>query len=422
VPVPLAGVVLTDNTPGNPAGHELPPLSFIGANGYLRLLADGDSSLGAAHLGFQLEAEQEQIALFDPEGLRRDLVIFGPQPTDYSQGRDSAGNFAFYELPTRPFLNGTTDPAYPNALALLRGLRITEIMFNAIGGNDYEYLELRNVGATPLALGGTTFVEGIDFTFPAMTLAPGQEVLVVKNVARFRARYGDGPLVAGSYGGQLDNNGERLALQLPPPFDANILTFRFNDLWYAGTNGAGRSLVLLDPLIAASQFGDRDAWRASTEAGGNPGGATVRSDTYSGWTVVYGVAAPGSDDDRDGIAALVEYSLGMNPTDPNGVNGRAGAPQVARNLNGRLELRLLIPVNPAAAQGHGMAEAIYNVQASSDLVSWSTIATKSTTTPWTGIATVTVGAPSGGLVPLNVEDPGGVTPARYLRLQTGFAP
>ena len=79
--------------------------------------------------------------------------------------------------------------------------------------------------------------------------------------------------------------------------DANILTFRFNDLWYAGTNGAGRSLVLLNPLIAASQFGDRDTWRASADAGGNPGGATVRSDTYSGWTVVYGVAAPGSDDD-----------------------------------------------------------------------------------------------------------------------------
>ena len=420
LPVSLAGLVLTDNTVSN-AGHTIAPLSFVAGGGYVRLIADGKPSSGPAHLGFQLEAQQEEIALYSV-GTRTDLVIFGPQVTDYSQGRDANGNFAFYELPTRPFLNGTSDPAYPNALALLRGLRITEIMYHALGGSDYDFLELRNVGAAPLDLAGVKFVQGIDFTFGALTLAPGQDVLVVKNLAQFRSRYGNTPIVAGTYGGQLDNTGERLAIQLPPPFDANILTFAFNSGWYPLATGEGRSLVIADPLAPANVWGDRDSWRASAETGGNPGGASARIDTFSSWSAFYSVPSSDSDQDYDGVLAFAEYALAMDPTNPNSGEGRAGTPQVLPGPNGRVRFLFDLPASGAAAQGHGVAEVVYHVQASEDLATWATIATKSFSSAWSGAATVTVGPASNGFLPVSVEDVANSSGARYLRLQMVFAP
>ena len=68
-----------------------------------------------------------------------------------------------------------------------------------------------------------------------------------------------------------------------------------------------------------------------------------------------------------------------------------------------------------------MLEAIYSVQASSDLATWTTIATKSSATTWGGSGNVIVGAASGGFVPVAVEDTiGGTT--RFLRLQIAWVP
>lgn len=101
---------------------------------------------------------------------------------------------------------------------------------------------------------------------------------------------------------------------------------------------------------------------------------------------------------------------------------RCFAPQASLDANDRLLLRFDVPVNANAAQAHGMAEVIYNVQASDDFASWTTIASKSLATPWSGPATVTVGAPGNGFVPVTVEDVGSGLPKRFLRLQAVFAP
>ena len=44
------------------------------------------------------------------------------------------------------------------------GLRVTEIMYNPIGGDEYEFLELTNVGSLEVDLSGAAF-EGIDLRF-----------------------------------------------------------------------------------------------------------------------------------------------------------------------------------------------------------------------------------------------------------------
>jgi hypothetical protein len=128
-----------------------------------------------------------------------------------------------------------------------------------------------------------------------------------------------------------------------------------------------------------------------------------------------------ADDDQDGIPALVEYALGLNASNPNGGNGRGGLPSTSINPGGRLELLLNIPQNATATQGHGMADTIYHIQASSDLIAWTTIATKRSSSSWTGPATVTVGTPVGSFVPVTIEDVAGGS-QRFLRFQAVFAP
>jgi hypothetical protein len=426
LPVDVSGLILADGQAGSPDQHTLAPLSFIGPNGYLKLIADGDTSAGPSHLGFRLDFEQESIALYTASGVLLDTVAYFSQTTDFSMARDasSTSGFAFRELPTGGFEMSPTDPAYINALAMIRGLRVTAIMYNPIGGSDYEWIELRNVGTAAFDLAGVEFVEGIDFVFGPMTLGVGQSVVLVRNLSRFRARYGDAPVVAGVYTGALDNSGEKIAIQLPPPFDANVLTFEYKDTWYVSTDGLGYSLLVFDPTVKAQLWDERETWIASSQLGGAPGGATARTDTYSGWSAHYGAVTVTDDADRDGIGALVEYSLGMNPTSPNGGDGRAGSPAILRTGNDRIALNFWVPTNGSAPQGHGQAEVTYRVQASTDLSNWTNIATKAPASVWTGAGAVTIGTPVGNYLPITIEDTESIPaqPRRFLRLQTTWTP
>jgi hypothetical protein len=425
LPVEISGLVISNGRAGSPESHTLAQLSFIGANGYLKLIADGNPSLGPTHLAFSLDAEQEGIALFALNGTLLDVVEYFPQSTDISTVRDtgSVTGFGYRELPTGGFEMSPTDPAYLNALAIIRGLRVTAIMYNPIGGSDYEWIELRNVGTASFNLAGVHFVEGIDFVFSSLNLGPGQTVVLVRNLARFRARYGDGPIVAGVYGGNLDNSGEEIALRLPAPFDANVLTFDFNDAWYTSTDGSGHSLLVFDPLVKAFLWDEFETWIASPQSGGAPGGVVARTDTYSGWSAFYGAVTVNDDVDRDGVFALIEYGLGMNPLSPNGGDGQAGAPTVITQ-NGHAALRFWVPVNPSAPQGHGQAEATYRVQVSSGFPTWNTIATKSPGSAWAGVGAVSIGSAVGNFVPVTVEDTELLPPqpGRFLRLQMTWVP
>ncbi|MBN1361469.1 MAG: CotH kinase family protein [Sedimentisphaerales bacterium] len=154
-------------------------------------------------------------------------------------------------------------------------LRISEIMYHPIetgqpGDPNTEYIELTNVGAETINLNFVRFIDGIDFTFPNVELAPADNVLVVKDVDAFEARYGGGFNVAGQYAGSLSNGGERIALS-----DAAgqvIADFRFEDDWYDLTDGLGYSLTVSDPFATdPSALSSKDAWRASAHAGGSPG-------------------------------------------------------------------------------------------------------------------------------------------------------
>ena len=128
------------------------------------------------------------------------------------------------------------------------------------------------------------------------------------------------------------------------------------------------------------------------------------------------------DDDHDGVPALVEFGLGMDPARGLGGDGPLGAPIATLNASGQLELRFLVPENPLAVSAHGFSDAILRVDASSNLATWTPIAVKTFSAPWTG--TANVGTPDGnGFVPVVITDTSAPAGApRFLRFRVEWVP
>jgi hypothetical protein len=163
------------------------------------------------------------------------------------------------------------DDQLQNQLALLQGLRITEIMYHPIKGSDYEFIELKNVGTEPLDLTGVRFSRGIRFTFPEIMLDPAEYIIVVSNMSAFRSSYGSEARIAGEYEGKLNNGGESILLQLPEPTKAAILRFRYDDSWLPETDGQGYSLAIQKPQAPANTWSFSRSWCRSADLSGSPG-------------------------------------------------------------------------------------------------------------------------------------------------------
>ena len=151
-------------------------------------------------------------------------------------------------------------------------LRITELMYHPplpptgspFAGEDFEFIELKNIGPTALDLTGVHFTDGIDFSFTDSTvksLGVGRTVVVVKNVAAFKSRYGEGMPIAGTFGGNLDNSGEKI--RLADGVDETVLEFTYSDIWYPETDGSGYSLVVADETLPWTAWNDRSGWASS---------------------------------------------------------------------------------------------------------------------------------------------------------------
>ena len=181
------------------------------------------------------------------------------------------------------------------------------------GDEDFEFIEVRNVGSTSVDLTDVRFTKGIDFDFgPGATLAAGASTLVVKNVAAFTMRYGAGKPVAGPYlDGTLNNDGEEIKLSYGA--GTTIRDFIYNDTtpWPIGADGTGYSLVLRLPETLPNHALPAN-WRTGRTFGGNPGGFDSLS--FFTWGAPYGVTDPAADLDLDGLTNLLEYAFGTLPT------------------------------------------------------------------------------------------------------------
>jgi hypothetical protein len=147
-------------------------------------------------------------------------------------------------------------------------VRITEIMYNPLGDNDYEFIELKNIGQAEVELANLSF-EGIEFTFPPDTppLPANAFIVLANNAGAFAERYPDAPL-AGIYGGRLSNSGEHLALKDVDGQTITTVTYKTEGDWPLSPDGRGDSLVLVN---LRGDPNNPKSWRASSRLHGSPG-------------------------------------------------------------------------------------------------------------------------------------------------------
>lgn len=219
----------------------------------------------------------------------------------------------------------------PDIEDIQQHLRISEFMYHppepvgaetliSTNRDQFEFIELKNVGQNTLDLFDVRFTKGIDFDFAGSdieTLQPGAYALVVKNPVAFEARYGPGHPIAGAYPlDNLRNSGERLKLSFGAGLAIHdIDEYSDTEPWPSAADGGGFSLTLINadqPL--RPDHNDPANWRLSRYTGGTPGaddGITLAS-----LELQYNVTDLQSDDDQDGIIALLELFLGADPNVP----------------------------------------------------------------------------------------------------------
>lgn len=250
--ISLANCILTDdpNVPRFriPSGIQLGPRQSV--------------AFDETQLGFALSADGETIYLLNPAETRViDVVRFGGQANGVSSGRypDGAQDWQSLAQPTQ---------GLPNARPFVEDIVINEIMYHPISENDDdEYVELYNKGTGAVEVGGWKFSDGIDFTLPSnLVIGPGGYVVVARNAMRLLTNHPGllSGIVVGDYGGELSNQGERLALSKPDTiletndFTGVVVTNRFFILvdevvysdggrWGKWSDGGGSSLELIDP-------------------------------------------------------------------------------------------------------------------------------------------------------------------------------
>jgi hypothetical protein len=216
--------------------------------------------------GFGLDKAGEQLLLsyLPASGAQRvaDAVRFKGQENNVALGRYGDGKPFWYAKSLSPGTANIKPALHPV---------ISEFMYhppdNPTNNTLDEYIEILNPAAAPVNLwneAGTWRVAGgIDFQFPTnTTLAPGACLLMVTFnpadsglKAGFLAKYGlaEGEVaLLGPVSGQLDNRGERIALERPQAGDlpgdpvswvlVDEVIYFHQQPWPESADGTGRSL------------------------------------------------------------------------------------------------------------------------------------------------------------------------------------
>lgn len=244
----------------------------------------------------------------------------------------------------------------PVASSHQENLVISEIMYNPEGSDDTEYIEIHNIGSSPLDLTDVRFTKGIDYDFaPGTLLDAGAYLLVVRNRAAFEERYGTSLPIAGEYlnedENRLENDGERIRITLGT-FPLHEFIYDDNPPWPEDADAGGFAIELartsdhsaddpLDPL----GHGVASNWRL----GGSPGRSS--SELFRG-------SDPFADSDQDGLSALLEHALASDDQNPSSGPGLISAERQDGALTFSFQRKI-------AAD-----DILFSVEVSRDLVTW----------------------------------------------------
>ncbi len=167
--------------------------------------------------------------------------------------------------------------AAPNAVAAATDVQLSEIMYHPASDDDREeFLELRNLGATPVDLTGWC-VDGISFCFaPGATIAANGYVVLSPDAAVYTATYGGAPFA--TYSGGLKNGGETVTLLDAASNTIDEVSYDDAALWAITPDEGGPSL---ERISMTSNADDPWNWAAATNAAGHTVGAVNSVDAAS---------------------------------------------------------------------------------------------------------------------------------------------
>jgi hypothetical protein len=269
--------------------------------------------------------------------------------------------------------------------ATSQNIAVAEMLYNPVGptdtevaagvtdGDQFEFVELRNTGSQNVDLRGARFTDGIAFDFSEssiLSIAPGQHVIVVSDLAAFQLRYGHS-------------------------FDSMI---------------AGYSLQIVN---VSGDHASPTNWKVSSAIGGNPGpdGTTpTLTLTLPQWQATFfsaeelqnqAFSGPDGDADGDGSSNFAEFVFGTSPRDN---NARPSSPRGGTMDDGAgntyVTVTFTIASEPRAVTFSG--------ESSADLTSWAPAPVERISETATG----------GGDVEVTYRDLAPVQPGsqRYLRM------
>ncbi|HDR67553.1 MAG TPA: T9SS type A sorting domain-containing protein, partial [Bacteroidaceae bacterium] len=182
-------------------------------------------------------------------------------------------------IKARVFDNVNWSAVHEATLWVLQGmknLRITEIHYHPLDESDvdnddgeYEFIELKNIDDETLDLSGVYFSRGITYSFPNNTaLSPNAFIVLASNKSAFFTRYGFNAF--DEYRGQLDNNGETIALNTAAGDTLIKIHYKDKYPWPNSADGDGYSIVSREENPYKDQNNAAN-WMASREIHGNPG-------------------------------------------------------------------------------------------------------------------------------------------------------
>jgi len=282
--VDLDGWFLTDD-PDRLDRWRLPALTME-PGGYELVFASNKDRLGdELHTDFKLAGSGEFLALVEPDGTTIASEYrpeFPEQTSDTSYGlATDLETEGYFLLPTPGAPNVGEPIADPT-----RQIVISEIMYHpASEDSREEFIELLNLGTEAVDLTGWKIDKGVQFEFPAISLAAGERLVVAANLFSFQAAYGNITNVIGGWTGQLSNQSEAIAIEDASGkridrveyADGGDWAVRERDpafsrgwVWSDAHDGGGRSLELINPLMS-NKYGQN--WQASLDDGGTPGEA-----------------------------------------------------------------------------------------------------------------------------------------------------
>jgi len=149
-PVDLSTISLSDDPSIAGRGMFRPaPLSFIGPNGFVQWVADGNAGNGRDHVNFALNAAGESLLLYAVNGATFTLIDtlgFGSQATEISSGRLTDGKTNILAFP------GSPSPGDSN-YRLLQTVVINEALTHTDPPLE-DAIELHNPTASPVSING----------------------------------------------------------------------------------------------------------------------------------------------------------------------------------------------------------------------------------------------------------------------------